>query len=264
MKDIQEQLKTRWLGRNYIYREEVSSTNDVMKQLADEKAPMGTVVLAETQTAGRGRRGRPWESPQGKGLWFSLLLRPSLSPKEASALTLVTAVGLCRGLDYYPGLGVAIKWPNDILCDGKKLCGILSEMNAEPEKLHYAIIGVGLNLQSEYLSETVAPIAVGIEEILQEDVERGLLLCRLLQGLESAYDEFFKNGFDLLRQEWEERSMVVGKNVQVVTVNGDLDGVALGLSNEGFLRVKLESGKVAHVISGDVHIMGDGRCNHEC
>lgn len=258
MKEIQEQLKTRWLGRNFIYRDGVTSTNDAVKELADQKAAMGTVVLAGTQTQGRGRRGRVWESPEGHGLWFSLLLRPAISPKQASALTLATAVGLCRGLDYYPGLGATIKWPNDILCDGKKLCGILSEMNAEPEKLHYAIIGICLNLQAGYLSDTVAPASVGVEDILQEDVKEETLLCRLLLGLESAYDQFFQSGFGLLRQEWEERSMLMGKQVHVSTVNGDLDGVVLGLSDEGFLQVKLDNQKVAHIISGDIQLRGEG------
>lgn len=258
MKRIQEQLKTRWLGQNYIYREEVTSTNDALRSLADEKAPMGTVLLANQQTVGRGRKGRTWESPAGKGLWFSLLLRPPLHPREAVALTLVTAVGICRGLDYYPGLGAAIKWPNDILCDSKKLGGILSEINADQEKLHYVVIGVGLNLQAAYLSESVAPIAVGMEDILQQGVDQRELLCRLLLGLESVYDEFFHNGFGLLRQEWEERSPMLGREVHVSTVNGDLDGAVLGLSEEGFLRLQLENGKVAHVISGDVQMV-EGR-----
>ena len=124
MNEIDSLLKTRWLGRKYYYTEETASTSTLCYELAEKGAPMGTVVVADVQTQGRGRKGRAWESPEG-GLWFSLLLRPAFTPGEAAALTNVTAVGLCRGLMYYPGLGAKIKWPNDLFADGKKFGGIL-------------------------------------------------------------------------------------------------------------------------------------------
>ena len=158
MEEINSLLKTRWLGRKYVYAEELASTNSFGYELAEKGEPMGCVVVADVQTAGRGRRGRSWESPEG-GLWFSLILRPAFTPQEAASLTTVTAVGLCRGLMYYPGLGAKIKWPNDILADGKKLGGILSEMKVDGQKLAYAVIGVGINISSGGLSSELSGTA---------------------------------------------------------------------------------------------------------
>ncbi|MEG2638724.1 MAG: biotin--[acetyl-CoA-carboxylase] ligase, partial [Clostridiales bacterium] len=165
------------------------------------------------------------------------------------------AVGICRGLDFYPGLGPGIKWPNDILIGRRKLCGILSEMKAEPNKLHYAIIGVGLNIRTTELSEDIARIAVGMEEILTEDVDKKTLLCHLLKGMEDVYDEFFQGKYDDIREEWEERSLLMNKKVKVETANGAITGVVVGLSDEGFLRIRLDSQKIAQVISGDITVL---------
>ncbi|MEG1821906.1 MAG: biotin--[acetyl-CoA-carboxylase] ligase [Clostridiales bacterium] len=255
MEEITDSLKTKWLGQNCIYLDSVDSTNKYAYNEAENKAPMGTLVVADSQTQGKGRRGNSWESPVDDGLWFSVILRPALKPQEATALTIVTAVGICRGLDFYPGLGPGIKWPNDILIGRRKLCGILSEMKAEPNKLHYAIIGVGLNIRTTELSEDIARIAVGMEEILTEDVDKKTLLCHLLKGMEDVYDEFFQGKYDDIREEWEERSLLMNKKVKVETANGAITGVVVGLSDEGFLRIRLDSQKIAQVISGDITVL---------
>ena len=249
MKEIESQLKTRWLGRKYTYLEEVDSTNLCCYRLAEKKEPMGSVVVAERQTAGRGRNGNVWESPAG-GLWFSLILRPSCSPLAAAALSIVTAVGLCRGLLYYPGLGAKIKWPNDLMADGKKICGILSEMKVERDKVQYVVIGVGLNLTVAGISDTVAPTAAGIEDILGESVAKKELLCRLLLGLESAYDQYFAGNKSAIFAEWQEQAMYIGEPVTVATVSGELKGKPVGLTEEGFLLLDIGNGKGAKVISG--------------
>lgn len=251
MERIDDLLKTRWLGRNFRYEKETASTNTLCYEMAEAGAPMGTVVMAETQTAGRGRKQRPWASPPD-GLWFSLLLRPAFSPEAAAALTIVTAVGICRGLLYYPGLGAAIKWPNDILADGKKLCGILSEMKAEPGKLHYVVIGVGVNLTAANLPEELRAIATGMEDILTVAVDKKELLCRLLLGLESAYDQYFNGAKAELFAEWEDHAGFIGRKVVVNTPGGDVAGKAAGLSEDGFLLLDLGNGKGAKVIAGDV------------
>ncbi len=252
MKGIEDKLKTRWLGRNIKYFDVLTSTNDKCYEEAEAKAPMGTVVVAGSQSQGRGRHGRHWESPNRDGLWFSLLLRPSLKPREAMSLTLVTAVGICRGLDYYSGLGAAIKWPNDILIDERKLCGILSEMKAEGDKLHYVVIGIGINIRTSAIASEVALRAIGMEEALSVSVDKDELLCHVLTGLESCYDEYFQNGAAELRREWEERSMMINKEVEVSTANGTISGEVIGLSEEGFLRILTPEHKVAQIISGDV------------
>lgn len=249
MKEIESQLKTRWLGRKYTYLEEVDSTNLFCYRLAEKKEPMGSVVLAEKQTAGRGRKGNAWESPRG-GLWFSLILRPSFSPMDAAALSIVTAVGLCRGLLYYPGLGARIKWPNDLMVDDKKICGILSEMKVEKDKVQYVVIGIGLNLSTAELSAEIAESAVGIEDILGESIDKKELLCRLLLGLESAYDQYFAGNKAEIFAEWQEQAMYIGEPVTVTTVSGELKGKPVGLSEEGFLLLDIGNGKGAKVISG--------------
>ena len=256
MENIKDKLTTSWLGQNCLYFDSVTSTNDRAYEAAEAKAPMGTVIVADSQTQGRGRKGRPWSSPPGDGLWFSLILRPAFTPREAMSLTLVTAVGLCRGLERYPGLGVTIKWPNDLLVDDRKLCGILAEMKAEGEKLHYVVIGIGVNIRTTALEPETAAIAIGMEEVLAQDVSREELLCCLLKGLEDAYDSYFHGEGQALREEWEERSALLNRSVQVSTTNGIINGTVLGLSEEGFLRILTEDKKVAHIISGEIAIVG--------
>ena len=251
MHEIDSLLKTRWLGRYYHHYEKTASTNTIAYELAEQGAPTGTVICADAQTSGRGRRGRKWDSPQG-GLWFSLLLRPAISPKEAAALTAVTAVGLCRGLLYYPGVGAKIKWPNDIYADGKKCGGILSEMKVTENKLDYVVIGVGLDLSSAELEEELRPFAVGIEELYGSDIDRGELLCRLLLGLESAYDQFLNGQSEILFEEWKEQALDIGREVKIRTVNGSVSGRPVGLADDGFLLLDIGGGKGAKIISGDI------------
>lgn len=253
MEEINALLKTRWLGRKYIYVNEVASTNSFGYELAEKGEPMGCVVAADVQTAGRGRKSRSWESPDG-GLWFSLILRPAFTPREAASLTTVTAVGLCRGLMYYPGLGAKIKWPNDLFVDGKKLGGILSEMKVENNKLAYAVIGVGINISSGVLSSELAGTAIGMEDVLGDGVDKKELLCHLLLGLESAYDQYFSGQKEQLFEEWKEHSLIIGKNVTVKTVSGDIKGKPLGLTEDGFLLLDMGGGRGAKVISGDLVI----------
>ena len=251
MNEIDSLLKTRWLGRKYYYTEETASTSTLCYELAEKGAPMGTVVVADVQTQGRGRKGRAWESPEG-GLWFSLLLRPAFTPAEAAALTNVTAVGLCRGLAYYPGLGAKIKWPNDLFADGKKFGGILSEMKVEEQKLIYAVIGVGIDLRKAALSPELDGVTIGAEDVYGDCIDRKELLCHLLLGLESAYDQYFSGQKETLFEEWKEHSCLIGKKVTVKTVSGDLNGKPVGLTDDGFLLLDLGGGKGAKVISGDL------------
>jgi BirA family biotin operon repressor/biotin-[acetyl-CoA-carboxylase] ligase len=253
MERIDDLLKTRWLGRNYRFETETTSTNTLCYEMAEAGAPMGTVVVAKGQSVGRGRQNRLWVSPDD-GLWFSLLLRPAFSPQEAAALTIITAVGICRGLMYYPGLGAQIKWPNDIYSDGKKLCGILSEMKADPEKLHYVVIGIGVNFSVAQLPADIQKTAAGIEEILGVGVDKKELLCRLLLGLESAYDQYFNGQKEELFAEWEERSLLMNRDVIVKTVGGDVEGKVAGLSADGFLLLDIGNGKGVKIISGDLFL----------
>jgi BirA family biotin operon repressor/biotin-[acetyl-CoA-carboxylase] ligase len=155
---------------------------------------------------------------------------------------------------YYPGLGAQIKWPNDIYSDGKKLCGILSEMKADPEKLHYVVIGIGVNFSVAQLPADIQKTAAGIEEILGVGVDKKELLCRLLLGLESAYDQYFNGQKEELFAEWEERSLLMNRDVIVKTVGGDVEGKVAGLSADGFLLLDIGNGKGVKIISGDLFL----------
>lgn len=249
MESIADELKTVWLGHHYDYMDSVSSTNTICYELAEKGAPSGFVLCADSQTAGRGRRGNHWESPKG-GLWFSVLLRPSCTLQEAQALTLVTAVGLCRGLMYYPGLRAGIKWPNDIYSGGRKLCGILSELKPGETCPEYVVIGIGINLSTAGLTDRIVSEAAGMEDILCDSVDKRELLCRLLLGLESAYDQYISGQKERLFEEWKNHALLLGVPVVVETPGGELRGVPMGLTDDGFLLLDMGNGKGAKVIAG--------------
>ncbi len=251
--EVQPRLRTAWLGRSYAYLAETGSTNRDLREKAEAGAENGTLVAAEIQRAGKGRRGRRWLSQSG-GLWFSYLLRPRLLPAQAPLLTLVTAVGLARGLESYGGLSFGIKWPNDILWQGKKVAGILAEMKAEWDNIDYVVIGIGLNCRSAAIDGEIAALAVSLEEVWGEAPIRNRLLPHLLLSLEEAYEQFFQAGFGPLRQEWEKRSLVLGRPVRILDGDGGFAGTALALLDDGGLLVETAEGRRVTVHSGDVSL----------
>ncbi len=238
-------IRTKILGRHIEYFDHCGSTNDIAKRLAREGLKEGTLVICEEQKAGRGRLGREWISPMG-GLWFSVILRPSISPGEAPKLGFITSLGVARALRRLYGLDARLKWPNDILIGGKKVCGVLVEVEAEMDILHFAVVGVGLdaNLSIENFPEEVREIATTLRVELRKDVDRAKLLAEVLAELEENYKSFTVHGFEPLLQDYIDLCSTLGKEVRVVQQDREIKGKAVEIDDEGALVLLTPKGRV--------------------
>lgn len=254
--DIMHGLTTHTLGRAVICLPIASSTNDVIRDLAKQGAPEGLLVVAETQLTGRGRRGRTWESPAGGGLWVSLLLRPALAPSQAPLLALLAAVAVATAIREQTGLEALVKWPNDVLVAGRKVCGVLVEMAAESQTIHYAIVGMGVNvnLTEEQLSEPVRASATSLLEEYGGPVSRVELLRTILCEMEPRYEALLAGRPESLLRENRSLSAVLGEEVDVVGVSGTQRGLAIGVEDDGALRVRLPDGAEQLFYAGEVSV----------
>lgn len=243
------------IGQDIIYHDTLDSTNDLAKELAEHGASEGTVIIAEKQTSGRGRLGRAWYSPAGEGLWFSIILRPQISIAEAAKITLTAAVAVAKAIRQSTGAFVGIKWPNDILLNGKKLAGILTEMNAEPDKINYLIVGIGVNVN---LSQAELPPEInGIAVSLTEDnkrISRTKLLADILSELDFLYREFCHGRFNEILSQWREMSVTLNRMVQIKGLNYAEEGFAVDIDESGALLLKTKEGSVKRIYSGDVSL----------
>jgi BirA family transcriptional regulator, biotin operon repressor / biotin---[acetyl-CoA-carboxylase] ligase len=248
---IYPRLKSRCLGTTIHHFLETGSTNDAARQLAEQGAPEGTIVLAEKQTQGRGRLGRSWLSEQGDGIYASILLRPVLKPRDAAVLTLVAAVAGSEAIEQACELRADIKWPNDLLLSGRKCCGILSEMQAERDEIRYVIVGIGINVNHSIFPEELRATSLRIEG--KRIYSRVAVLCAFLQKFELLYDDLQRGDRSAVLQRWVDRSsFAFGKNVTVDLGNRKIEGQTAGLSELGNLKVKLADGRVQEVMSGDI------------
>lgn len=254
--EILSRLETTWLGRNICYRDEVDSTNSLAKALANEGCPNGLLVVAEAQGAGRGRLARGWISPYAKGIWFSVVLKPPFLPQEASKCTLLAAVAVVKAINNIAGVKAAIKWPNDILLLGRKLVGILTEMNAEFGHINYVVIGTGINTNAtpEDYPEEVRPLAVSVADAATEDFSRVDLLAAILKNMEELYELAVAEGFGPVLQEWRKYSCTLGQQVKVIAPDMTYFGRAVDIDEEGLLLVEKEDGAIEKVVAGDVSI----------
>ncbi|MEM3873629.1 MAG: biotin--[acetyl-CoA-carboxylase] ligase [Candidatus Bathyarchaeia archaeon] len=253
---IQEGLKTRLVGKYIFFAHEVGSTNDWAKELAELGAPEGTVAIAETQTAGRGRLGRKWLSPKG-GLWFSIIFRPRLRPPETVKLVFLAGLAVAETIRELYGLKAETKWPNDVLVDGKKVCGILSEMKTVDEKVDYAIIGIGVNanidVEKEFPKE-LRETATSIQKALGRKISLEELFKALLEKMDSLYQIFLKEGFTPILKEWKSFASFLGCEVEVSSDGERLKGVASDVDGNGVLVLRFEDGSVKRVFFGDVSL----------
>jgi BirA family biotin operon repressor/biotin-[acetyl-CoA-carboxylase] ligase len=231
----------------------VDSTNTVAMRLGEEGEAHGTVVVAEEQTSGRGRAGHSWHSEKAAGIYVSVLLRPQISPMLAPALTLVAGLAAYDAIAEQSGLPPDIRWPNDVLLKGKKVCGILTEMQAEPDRMHFAVIGIGINVNQPKMPSELASIATSMRMETGRVHSRLELLARLLRHLERYYNQFIAEGAaPILRRFAEVSSYFEGKRVRISTSTDNFVGTTAGLEPMGILRVKREDGKIESVISGTV------------
>jgi len=231
----------------------VDSTNTTAMRLGEEGEAHGTVVVAEEQTSGRGRAGHSWHSEKAAGIYVSILLRPQLSPMLAPALTLVAGLAAYDAIAEESGLRPDIRWPNDVLLKGKKVCGILTEMQAEPDRMHFAVIGIGINVNQAKMPNDLASIATSMRMETGRVHSRLELLARLLRHLDRYYNQFIAEGAaPILRRFAEVSSYFEGKRVRISTTTDNFVGTTAGLEPTGILRVKRDDGKIESVISGTV------------
>ncbi len=248
-------LQTRWLGRTVYHYAEVGSTNVQARQEADRGAPDGSAFLAERQTAGRGRLGRTWDSPAGEGIWMSLLLRPQAAPQAMLPITLVTGLAVCRALRAQAGVDARIKWPNDIVAGGKKVCGILTEMSAEAEGIRHVIVGIGVNVNTERFPDELQATATSLRLLTGQAQDRKALAQRLLLECETAFDVLLADGFDAMRGEYRSFSATLGQHVRASGRDGVLEGMARDITPGGDLIIDTAAGPVT-VTSGEVSVRG--------
>jgi len=236
--------------------EETDSTNRLATEMALKGAPEGSVVLAEQQTAGRGRLGRVWESPPHKNLYLSLILRPSIPPTATLPITLVAGVACYEALKPEIPKGLRLKWPNDLWVGRKKIGGLLTDMEAEQDKVRFVILGVGLNLHSEAsdFSKDLQPLVTSVRIETGQTPSRSEIAGRVLERLFHHYHRFVKGGFAALKDTWERYAQMNGQRVRVDDGDRSFEGMAEGIDSDGFLLVKTPSG-TERIVAGDVHLI---------
>jgi BirA family biotin operon repressor/biotin-[acetyl-CoA-carboxylase] ligase len=253
---IKKSLHTSWAGNEIQVLDVVDSTNNMAKRCAEEGAGHGLLIIGDQQTAGKGRRGRAWDSKKGEGIFMTLLLKPDLEPGNASMLTLVMALAVRRALEHVANLSASIKWPNDIICNGKKVCGILTEMSAQMDYINHIVIGVGINVHNETFLPEVENVATSIYQQTGVHIVRTELVAEVLNCFEYYYEQFMTTQ-DLcsLVEEYNQYLINCDRKVLVLDAKHTYTGTALGINSSGELQVLTEDG-IRNVASGEVSVRG--------
>jgi len=253
---IRAGLCTQFIGRNVVYRPSVTSTNDLARALAAQGAPAGTLVLAEEQTAGRGRLGRTWLAPTGTSLLLTLIFRPTLLPTQAFRLAMLCSLATARAMEAATALPIHLKWPNDLVLRGKKLGGVLSESSLTGERLDFVIVGLGLNVNLDVSTlPEIAATATSLSAALGRPVARLPLLQRLLQEIEAGYHDVAQG--EALRDSWAARLSTLGQMVRVSGGTED-EGLAEGVDADGALLLRRADGTLGRIAVGDVTLRQTG------
>ncbi|MFC1862414.1 biotin--[acetyl-CoA-carboxylase] ligase [Thermodesulfobacteriota bacterium] len=251
--EIRENLDTKAFGREEIvYFKETDSTNARARELASKGASEGTIVIAENQTQGRGRKGRSWFSPAEQGIYISLVLRPLIAPNEAPKMTLLTGVAVAETLLSLTDLEINIKWPNDILISGKKVAGILTEISTEMDAIEYVIVGLGLNVNTVSFPDDIKEKATSLFIEAGRHFSRSKLIGNYLKWHEKYYDELKIIGFSPVMKRWKALSNIAGKLVRVEMIDRDITGKVLGIDEDGALIVEDNDGISQRIFAGDV------------
>ncbi|NBH15516.1 biotin--[acetyl-CoA-carboxylase] ligase [Lachnospiraceae bacterium] len=262
--EIVSRFHTKWLGKTVRYFDELDSTNTEAKRIAEEAGETswhGTVVVADMQTAGRGRRGRSWSSPHGAGLFFTILLKPEIDLANAPMLTLVKAMAVVQGIRQTTGLKPQIKWPNDVVLHGKKIVGILTEMSAQVDYINHIVVGTGINVHHKEFPQEIAKTATSLDlEMMQlgkdAEISRAQLLGSVLEQFERYYEIYLQTqDLSVLVEEYNDMLVNRNRKVRVLDPLGEYEGVALGIDQRGQLLVD-KGGEQVQISSGEVSVRG--------
>ncbi|MFC2051879.1 biotin--[acetyl-CoA-carboxylase] ligase [Chloroflexota bacterium] len=254
--EIRLGLETRLIGRHILHHQEVTSTQDVAEELARGGADEGTVIIAETQTKGRGRKGRNWVSSPERGVYLSIILKPSLMPSQIIQIPLIAGVAVSKAIKKVAPLQPRIKWPNDVTIGDKKVAGILTEMSCEIDGINYVVLGIGVNVNTpgSLLAKPTGVIGTSLADECREFVPRAKFVQHLLYEFESLYTKFLVFGFSPIREEWKMLNNTIDSWVKVGDGREEVEGKAIDIDEDGFLLVRRENGDIERIISGDVSL----------
>jgi BirA family transcriptional regulator, biotin operon repressor / biotin---[acetyl-CoA-carboxylase] ligase len=248
---LHRRLQSGALGKRIYHFFKIDSTNSVAMTLGERDEPHGTVVFAEEQTAGRGRAGHTWHSEKSNGIYMTVLLRPQISPQQAPLITLVAGLAVREAIIEQTGLTPDLRWPNDLLFGRKKFCGILTEMNAEQDRIHFVVVGIGINVNHERIPDELSKIATSLRIETRHAQSRVEIVARLLRHLDSYYNRFLAEGPEAIVARFSEvSSFARGKRVRIEAATETYTGTTEGLEPGGLLRVRRDDGRVLPVISG--------------
>lgn len=255
--EIKSLMHTDWVAKEVLYFDTIDSTNTKAQELAEKGYPSGTLVVADKQESGKGRRGRSWVSPSGTGIFMTLMIKPDINPNNASMLTLVAALAVAKAITSVTGEEALIKWPNDIVVNGKKVCGILTEMNAQFDYINHIVVGIGINVHNESFPEEISQMASSLMvEAGGKRFHRAQIIAETMSYFEQYYDTFLKTqDLSALVREYDELLVNRNKSVRVLDPKEPFDGKAMGITPKGELIVETwESRKL--VSSGEVSVRG--------
>lgn len=250
-------INTEWAGKHMCYFKKLDSTNIRAKLEAESGAVEGTLVVTDMQTAGRGRRGRSWNSPAGVNVYFTLILKPDFEPDKAAMITLVMALAVAKGISRTCGLEAEIKWPNDVVVNGRKVCGILTEMSVEHGRIQYVVAGVGINVGMQEFPPEIASTAASLEAECGRPVSRAVLVADIMRFFERYYEAFRRDGnLSGIRKEYIGLLVNRDREVRVLDPKEEFRGIARGINESGELLVEREDGSITAVYAGEVSVRG--------
>ncbi len=264
LEKIKEELQTKLIGKTIHYFSEVASTNDLAKEMAAIGAKDGTVIIADAQTSGKGRLGRKWASPRG-GIWLSTILRPKLSAKEIPRLTLMTSLAVAKTISQLFNLKTEVKWPNDVLIDAKKVCGILTEASTRGRITNFVVVGIGINadIELDSLPKQVRENATSLKHELKREIDREQILRVLLQKMEDYYVMLAEGKFNPILKEWKSLCGFLDSYVEVTSWEEKIEGWAIDVDENGALIIRLRDGTLRKVLSGDVSLARGKGLRHQ-
>lgn len=248
-KEVISGLGTKIIGRDLYYFETIDSTNFFAKKLARENNKDGAVVVADAQSSGRGRKNRTWSSPKG-GLWFSIVLYPNIPPEHTMIVTMMASIAIAEAIRDITGLIPIIKWPNDLLINEKKVCGILTELDAEMDRINYTVVGIGVNVNNK-IDKELQDIAISLKQVKGSNISRVKLLRSILRYLDFHYTQLLSKDYETIRKSWFSFAKIIGRKIEIRDEDKVTTGIVSNVDDSGCLILKTNLGKV-RIVSGDV------------